>query len=99
MSAQSSSAVLLLLEAFLLHYQFLCSKAVLYHIFYCAQCVAKSTPKNAHESVLFDTIRLRASPWILIRIIGTLKVSMMCIDVHAGIMDVQYTNVSINLHA
>ena len=34
MSAQSSSAVLLLLEAFLLHYQFLCSKAVLYHIFY-----------------------------------------------------------------
>ena len=34
-------------------------------LFYCAQCVAKSTPKNAHESVLFDTIRLRASPWIL----------------------------------
>ena len=61
--------------------------------------VGKSTPKNAHESILFDTIRLRASPWILIRIIGTLKVCMMRIDVHAGIMDVQFTNVSINLHA
>ena len=52
------------------------------------------TAGQINSSVLFDTIRLRASPWILIRIIGTLKVFMMRIDVHAGIMDVQFTNAS-----